>query len=74
MSILQIDGLTKRQKALADILWGLDSPDDVNNFILALPLDQQREARTVMNLMIWAMLDQVNDTNLAAPILEKYKL
>jgi hypothetical protein len=28
----------------------------------------------VMTMMTWAMLDTVDDTNLAVPILEKYKL
>jgi len=71
MDIL-IDGLTKRQRALADVMWGLDTTDDVMSFIATLPEDQQREARTVMNLMVWAMLDTIQDTNLANEVLQKY--
>lgn len=74
MSIIQIEGLTKRQRALADIMWSMDSPNDVASFIESLPDEQAREARTVMNLMVWAMLDTVMDTDMAQPILERYRL
>ena len=67
-----IEGLTKRQKVIAEVLWELDSPADVNEFIMTLPKGQQREARTVLNLMIWAMLDTVQETNLAEEVLKKY--
>lgn len=74
MSTLQIDGLSKRQRAIADVLWSLETPAEVQNFIDSLPDEQQQEARTVMNMMIWAMLDTVNETALAAAILHRYRL
>ena len=67
-----IDGLSKRQRALADVMWELNTTDDVMKFIASLPMDQQQEARTVMTLMVWAMLDTVEDTNLANEVLQKY--
>jgi hypothetical protein len=67
-----IDGLSKRQRVLADVMWGLNTTDDVMKFIASLPMDQQQEARTVMSLMVWAMLDTVEDTNLAQEVLQKY--
>lgn len=71
---IQIEGLSKRQRVLADIMWAMDSADEVSTFIDSLPIDTQREARTVMNLMIWAMLDTVTDTHLAAALLIRYRL
>jgi hypothetical protein len=71
---LQIDGLNKRQRMFADIMWAMDSPDDVSRFIKSLPSKDQCEARTVMNLMIWAMLDTHNDTTIASEYLSKYSL
>jgi hypothetical protein len=69
---LIIEGLTKRQRALADVMWGLDSAEDVMSFISSLPLDQQKEARVVMTMMTWAMLDTVDETNLANEALQKF--
>lgn len=71
---IQIDGLTPRQKTLADIMWSMNDQHEVATFINSLPADQAREARTVMNLMIWAMLDTINDTDLAEAALENYRL
>lgn len=69
---IYIDGLSKRQRALADVMWGLDTTEDVVTFITTLPEDQREEAVTVMTLMLWAALDQVQDTNLANEVLQKY--
>ena len=74
MSTLEIEGLTPRMKALADIMWSMDSEHDVSAFINTLPEDQAREARSVMHLMIWAMLDTVNETALAGIYLRKFRL
>lgn len=71
---LSIEGLTMRQRVIADILWAMDTPEQVSSFIDSLTPDSAHEARVVMTMMTWAMLDQVNDTNLAAPLLEKYTL
>jgi hypothetical protein len=71
---ISIEGLTIRQRVIADVLWSMDTPEEVSSFIDSLSGDTQREARVVMTMMTWAMLDTVNDTNLAVPILEKYRL
>lgn len=69
---IQIEGLTKRQRVLADVMWQLNTTEDVMKFIESLPGDQQKEARTVMTMMVWAVLDTVQETNLAEQALEKY--
>lgn len=74
MSILQIEGLTPRQRALADVMWILNEPEDVLLFIHTLPKEQREEATVVMELMIWAMLDTINDTNIAEAYLQRYML
>ena len=71
---LHIDGLTKRQRAFADIMWSMDSEDDVAAFVRSLPVDQSREAATVMYLMVWAMLDQITDTHVSSAYLTKFTL
>jgi hypothetical protein len=74
MLTLEIDGFNIRQRVIADILWAMDTPEQVSSFIESLAPDAAREAHVVMTMMTWAMLDTVDDTNLAVPILEKYKL
>jgi hypothetical protein len=69
---ISIDGLTQRQRIIADVLWAMDSHQEVENFITSLSGATQLEARTVMILMTWAMLDTVQDTNLAEEVLKKY--
>jgi len=61
-------------RALADIMWTINEPEDVLVFINSLPKAQRDEAHTVMGMMIWAMLDTVMETNLAEIALRKYML
>lgn len=67
---IQIDGLSHRQRVLASVLWTLESQEEVSRFINSLPPEQAREAYTVMQLMMWATLDQVDDTDLAVTALK----
>lgn len=70
---IQIEGLTQRQRIIADVLWDLDSQEAVENFIKSLSGAAQQEAVTIMTLMIWAALDTVTETNLAEQVLERFK-
>lgn len=70
---IQIEGLSQRQRIIADVLWELDSQEAVENFIKSLPEAAQKEAVTIMTLMIWAALDTVTETNLAEQALERFK-
>ncbi len=69
---ISIEGLSQRQRIIADVLWSMDTPEQVASFIDSLSGNTQREARVVMTMMTWAMLDTVNDTNLAEQVLRKY--
>ena len=70
---IHIEGLTQRQLIIADVLWSMDSQEQVESFIKSLSGDAQKEAVTIMTLIIWAALDEVQETNLAEEVLEKYK-
>jgi len=56
--MIEIEGLSKKQRMLADIIWALDSQQQVELFIASLPLKERREAQTVTELMILAFLDE----------------
>jgi hypothetical protein len=72
--MIEIEGLNKKQKLLADIIWALDSQEQVQTFIASLPPKDRRQAQTVTELMILAFLDEVEDTQEAKRVIDKFKL
>lgn len=54
----KIDGLTKKQVALLDIMWTLDDEDSLNNFIRSLPKRDQQQARSLSILLVHEMLEE----------------
>ena len=56
-----IEGLTPKQMALADIMWGLDGFDEVSAFIATLPRRERRECATIIELMKMAVVEQCYD-------------
>ena len=71
--MIEIQGLSKQQVALANRLWALDSMDEVDNYISQLPKRLRGQARTVRELMIAAALDQCMDTDLAEEVISSVK-
>ena len=63
MSIeITIEGLNERQRFLADIIWACDTRKQINEFIRGLPtVDLQDEARTIVDLMLMATIEQAYD-------------
>jgi hypothetical protein len=58
--MITIEGFTKRQRVLADIIWALESQEQVEMFISTLPRKQKMEARVVCEMMILACIDEVD--------------
>lgn len=58
--MIQIEGLSKKQRMLADIIWALDTQDQVQAFIRSLPEKDRKQAVVVTQLMILAFIDEVN--------------
>lgn len=56
-----IQGLTELQRDIADRLWALDTTEDIEQYIATLPRSLKREAWVVMNMIIWAELDDIED-------------
>ena len=71
--MIAILSLSPKQRALADILWQIDSSEAIQAFISALrPLDQ-REAQTIMELMVLAHHDAVDSVCEAESVLNRIR-
>ena len=66
---VEIQGLSKRQCQIADMLWVADASQ--LKTILRMFGD---EARVVQNMMIAAVLDQNTDTDLAKSVLDQFRV
>jgi hypothetical protein len=67
--MITIQGLSKKQRALADILWAMDGTEQVHAFIAALHPKDRVEAQTVCEMMILACIDECEDVELAEQVL-----
>ena len=58
--LVQIQGLSKRQRALADVLWMMKTREDAERFIASLEPQTQQDANTVVEMMQLAIIDEVD--------------
>jgi hypothetical protein len=72
--MIEIEGLNKRQRAIADILWMMNSKEDCLKFIASLDAQTRRDAELVVTMMILAVCDEVEDVALAQHYLKPYRL
>ena len=73
MSVITLDGLSKKQKALASVLWGMASRDELDSFLSSLSFKDKRDAELVLEMMIIGCHDQVIAVTEAADILDKVR-
>jgi hypothetical protein len=66
---ITIQGLNKKQRALADIMWSMNGKEEVMGFIRSLQGQNRKEAETVLELMLWAIWDECEDTTQAQEVL-----
>ena len=55
---ITLEGLTKQQYQIADMIWSCESQEDVERLLKAMPPEYKRDAVTVHTLMIAAVFDQ----------------
>jgi len=60
MSKVQIDGLNNRQRAIADVLWMMQTRAEVEAFIRALHPSMRADAETVVEMMMLAVWDDID--------------
>ena len=58
--MITIEGLNKRQRAIADVLWMMNGQEAVMSFIKSLEPDTQRDALTVLDMMVAAVMDEID--------------
>ena len=72
---IAIEGLNKRQRAIADILWGMNGKEEVMAFITSLKGPTRQEAETVLELMLWAVWDECSEiTTETKSIVDRFTL
>lgn len=68
--MIEIQGLNKKQRLLADIIWALDSQQQVEVFIASLPPKDRKEAETVTQMMILAFFDECDSVAEAQQVIK----
>lgn len=71
--MIEIRGLTHKQKALCDIMWTISSREGVQDFIRTLPRGDQRDCHSLIECMQLAFLDEITDTDQARAELDRIR-
>jgi hypothetical protein len=53
-------------------MWALETREGVERFISSLPMNDQRECRSLIECMQWAFLDEVDSTEDAQELLQRF--
>ena len=72
--MITIPGLNPKQKALCDIMWGLEEYNAVEAFIATLPKPERLECRTLIQMMIMAFADEITEVNEAKEMLDQFRI
>jgi 23S rRNA C2498 (ribose-2'-O)-methylase RlmM len=56
--MITIQGLTKQQRQIADMIWSCDTQEDVDRLIQNLPKSYNKDAVVIHQMMIAAVMDQ----------------
>ena len=73
--MVKIEGLTERQRKIADCLWILDGKEAVLGFIDSLQGDPKRDAHVVLYMMVAAFSDEVEQIfPETQEVIDKYRL
>ena len=72
--MITIAGLNPKQRALCDIMWGLEEYEAVEAFIATLPKAERLECRTLIQMMLAAFVDEITQVDQAQSILKQFTL
>ena len=72
--MIKIDGLSSKQQALCEILWGLGEYNAVQAFVSALPQAERRECETLIQMMIMSFVDEITEVDQAQSVLKRFTL
>jgi len=72
--MIEIQGLSSKQMALADIMWKISTREGVDAFIATLPKSEARTCRVLIELMQLAFLDEITNTQDANRVIDKFRI
>jgi len=72
--MITIAGLNPKQRALCDIMWGLQEYAAVEAFIATLPRAERLECRTLIQMMLAAFVDEITQVEEAQSVLSQFRL
>jgi hypothetical protein len=72
--MIEIQGFSPKQKALADIMWAISTKEGVDAFIATLPKAERRECELVKEMLVLAFLDDIVNTQEADMVIDKFRL
>ena len=59
--LIELHGLTEKQRAFCDIMWAIETMEGVDSFISTLPQGDQRTCRNLIELMRLSAIDNSED-------------
>ena len=77
---IKLDGLNKRQRVLADIMWAIEEWDDVEKFIATLPKRERIECEGIVEMMKMELVEGyrtgmgLDNTQEANVVIDKFRL
>ena len=60
---IQIEGLSRRQRAIADVLWLMATREDAERFVKSLEPNTRKDAETVIEMMMLAVIDECDSVD-----------
>lgn len=72
--MIEIQGFSPKQMALADIMWAISTKEGVDAFIATLPKSERRECELVKEMLVLAFLDEIVNTQEANQVIDKFTL
>ena len=72
--MITIEGLTPYQKSLADVLWGMNTWEEIELFVQGLHDAGRADADVVLHMMTAATIDQVVDVAQSQEYLSRFRL
>jgi hypothetical protein len=76
---ITLEGLNKRQRVLADIMWSIEDYDQVERFIKSLPTREASECRSIMQMMRMELVENyreamnIEENDLAKSAIDKIR-
>ena len=69
--MIEIQGLSHKQMALADIMWSISSKEGVDAFIATLPRAERAQCEIIKQMILLAFIDQCDNTQEADRVIQR---